>query len=60
MSEKIFHLVTECTIEYSVKDLREGGVEILIQAPKKFRWLWVSKLSDLSTTEKEIKEYEYK
>ncbi|MDR3624158.1 MAG: hypothetical protein P4L16_03340 [Chlamydiales bacterium] len=57
MDEEIFSLVQECTNKYYVEDLNETEVEIRIRIPKKFRSLWLSKLSDLRTTEKEIDEY---
>lgn len=57
MNEEIFSLVQECTNKYYVEDLNEAEVEIRIRIPKKFRSLWLSKLSELRTTEKEIEEY---
>lgn len=60
MNEEIFSLVQECTNKYSVEDLNETEVEIRIQLPKRFRSLWLSKLSELCTTEKEIEEYKDK
>ncbi len=57
MNEEIFSLVQECTNKYFVENLNEEEVEIHIRIPKKFRSLWLIKLSDLRTTEKEIEEY---
>ena len=57
MDEEIFSLIQECTNKYSVEDFNKAEVEIRIRIPKKFRSLWLSKLSDLRTTEKEIEEY---
>lgn len=57
MNEETFSLVQECTNKYFVENLNEEEVEIHIKIPKKFRSLWLSKLSDLRTTEKEIEEY---
>jgi len=57
MDEEIFSLVQEFTNKYSVEDLNEEEIEIRIRIPKKFRLLWLSKLSDLKASEKEIKEY---
>jgi hypothetical protein len=57
MNEETFSLVQECTNKYFVENLNEEEVEIHIRVPKKFRSLWLSKLSDLRTTEKEIEEY---
>jgi hypothetical protein len=57
MDEEKFSLVQECTNKYFVENLDEKEVEIHIRIPKKFRSLWLSKLSDLRTTEQEINEY---
>lgn len=57
MNEETFSLVEECTNKYFVERLNEEEIEIRIRIPKKFRFLWLSKLSDLKTTEKEIEEY---
>ena len=57
MKDELFSLVQECTNKYSVVAINEKETEIRIRIPKKFRTLWISKLSDLRTTEKEIEEY---
>jgi hypothetical protein len=57
MNDEIFSLVQECTNKYSVHDLNEKEVEIRIRIPKKFRDLWLIKLSDLRTTLKEVDKY---
>ena len=57
MDEEKFSLIQECTNKYFVENLDEEEVEIHIRIPKKFRSLWLSKLSDLRTTEQEIDEY---
>jgi hypothetical protein len=57
MGKEVFSLVQECTNKYFVEDLNENEVEIHIRIPKKFRSLWLIKLSDLRTNEKEIEEY---
>lgn len=57
MKDELFSLVQECTNKYSVDDLSATEVEIRIRIPKKFRTLWLSKLSSLNTTLKEIDEY---
>ena len=57
MNEETFSLVQECTNKYFEENLNEEEVEIHIRVPKKFRSLWLNKLSDLRTTEKEIEEY---
>lgn len=56
MNEELFSLVQECTNKYFVENFDEE-VEIHIRIPKKFRSLWLSKLSDLKTSQKEIMEY---
>ena len=57
MNEETFSLVQECTNKYFVEKLNEEEVEIHIRIPKKFRSLWLSRLSDLRATEKEVEEY---
>ena len=57
MNEETFSLVQECTNKFFVENLHEEGVEIHIRIPKKFRSLWLIKLSNLRATEKEIEEF---
>ena len=57
MDEETFSLVQECTNKYYVENRNKDEVEIHIRIPKKFRSLWLSKLSDLRSTQKEIEEY---
>jgi len=57
MDEETFSLVQECTNKYFVEHLNEEEVEIHIRIPKKFKSLWLNKLSELRTTEAEIREY---
>lgn len=57
MDEEIFSMVQECTNEYSVRSISANETEIYIRIPKRFQALWMSKLSDLRTTEKEICEH---
>lgn len=57
MDEERFSLIQECTNKYSIEDLNTAELEIRIRIPKKFRSLWLSKLSDLRTTEREMEEY---
>lgn len=57
MDEEIYSLVQECTNKYSVEDINETEVEIYIRIPKKFRTLWLRKISDLRTSKEEINEY---
>jgi hypothetical protein len=56
MNEEIFSLVQECT-KYYVTDVDENTVEIFIQIPKKFKTLWLIKLSELRSSQTEINEY---
>lgn len=56
MDEKKFSLIEECTNSYRINDLNENEVEIRIRIPKKFRSLWMFKLSDLYTSLQEIEE----
>lgn len=58
MNEDIFSMVQECTSKYSIEDLDEKEVEIRIRLPKKFKYLWLSKLSGLKTSKNEIDEFE--
>ena len=53
-----YSLVQEFTNKYYVEDLNKTEVEIHIRIPKKFKSLWLTKLSELHTTKQEIKEYE--
>ena len=54
--EQRINMIEECTERYHVKESDKGGVEISIKVPKRFENLWLIKLSDLTTTEKEIEE----
>lgn len=58
MDQEVFSMVQECTNKYSVEDLSEKEVEIRIRIPKKFRALWLQKLSELQTSKNEIDNYE--
>ncbi len=55
--EEQFSLVQECTDEYYIED-QDGKIKINILLPKRFKNLWIHKLSELKTTMKEIEEYE--
>ncbi|MGB7127921.1 MAG: hypothetical protein WBD50_02385 [Candidatus Rhabdochlamydia sp.] len=57
MNEETYSLVEELTNEYIVKELSNSEIEIYIRIPKKYEFLWLVKLSELCTTEKEIAEY---
>lgn len=55
--EEEFSFVQECTDEYYFED--EGNsIKINILIPKKFKKLWIHKLSKLKTTTREIEEYD--
>jgi len=56
--EETYSMVEECTSSYRVTEKEENGVEINIKIPRRFSSLWISKLSDLRTTMKEIEYYE--
>ena len=51
-------MVGECTDSYQTRDRPDGGLEIVIQVPRRFRDLWLVKLTDLTVTDDEIAEYE--
>ena len=57
MSEE-YSMVQECTNSYKAEGLPDGSLEISIKVPKRFADLWLVKLSKLTTTNKEINEYE--
>ena len=50
-------LVEECTNNFFTEDLNENEVEIRIRIPKKFRSLWLIKISELETNLEEIEQY---
>ena len=56
--EETYSMVQECTDSYRVVEKGESGIEINIKIPKRFESLWMSKLSDLRTTMKEIEYFE--
>lgn len=60
MNEEKFSLIQELTNKYFIENINENELEIHIRIPKKFRFLWLKKLSDLRITKKEIEEYEEK
>lgn len=57
MNENFFSLVQECSNKYSIKEINENEIEISIRIPKKFKILWLSKLSDLKASQEEIEFY---
>ena len=58
MKEETYSMVQELTNSYVVGKPDNGIFKIEIEAPKKYRTIWMSKLSDLRTTMKEIEYYE--
>jgi len=56
-SEKI-SMLEECVNKYEVRDLNEKESEIIIRIPMKFHYLWLMKLTELTTTMREIEEWE--
>lgn len=57
MSLESISLVQECTNKYFVESINENEIEIHIRIPKKFRTLWLIKLSELNTNQSEISNY---
>ena len=55
--KQTFSMIQECTDDYSVK-ADNSHVDIQIKIPKKYRSLWLIKLSELRTSEAEIRELE--
>lgn len=53
-----YSMVEECTDSYRVLDQADGRTRIEMVVPRRFRDLWISRLSDLQTTDEEIAEYE--
>ena len=58
MADSDISMVQECCDKYLVKEERNGDIEVTIQAPKRFAALWMTKLSDLRTTETEIEYFQ--
>jgi hypothetical protein len=58
MNEEMFSLIQECTNSYFIETINTQELEIHIKIPKRFKYLWMAKLSELRTTEKEIEEFE--
>lgn len=58
MSDERYSMVQECTDSYVVDERDDGSIVITIQIPRRFGLLWRIKLSDLRTTDAEIKEHE--
>ncbi len=58
MDNEEISMVQECSVEYKAIGQPDGGIKIVIDIPKRFKNLWLVKLSELRTTEEEIREYE--
>lgn len=57
MEEEKISLVQECANKYAVEELNDNEVEIRIRIPRRFRTLWLVKLSELKTDRKETDEF---
>lgn len=57
MNEETFSLIQECTNNYFIETINKEEVEIHIKVPKKFKSLWLIKISELRASEKEIEEH---
>lgn len=55
---EVYSLVQELTNHFSVEELNDKETEIRILIPKKYKFLWLHKLSELSTTPNEINEFD--
>ncbi len=55
-SEEI-SMVQECVQLYRATEMPDGGIEILIHVPRRFKDLWLVRISQLRTNEQEIREY---
>lgn len=53
-----YSMIEEFTDSYVVKDKPDKSIEISIQIPARFKYLWLFRLSELKANDKEIKEYE--
>jgi hypothetical protein len=51
-----YSMIQECTDKYVMEE-KTDGIRITIDIPARFKWLWMTKLSDLETDDKEISEY---
>jgi hypothetical protein len=55
---KDYSMVQECADRYEVRSRPDGSATIHIEVPRRFRDLWVTKLSDLRASDDEIAEFE--
>jgi hypothetical protein len=51
-------MVIECVDRYQVIERTDGGIEINILVPARFKNLWMVRLSEFTTTQAEIDLYE--
>ena len=51
-------MVDECHDSYRVEQRPDGGVDIRIEVPPRFATLWLVRLSELTTTMREIEKYQ--
>lgn len=58
MKPKNISMVQECVDSYHVNEKADGGVEIVMRIPKRFRELWLVRLSQMRTNEDELRQYE--
>jgi hypothetical protein len=52
-------VIQECTSKYVVDEQADGGVEIRMIVPPRFKMLVLVRLSNLKTSLQEIEEYEW-
>ncbi len=52
-----FSMIEECAERYCVTDNPDGSIRIEIDVSKRFKNLWLEKLTDWVVTEEELNEY---
>lgn len=52
------NMVQECVSSYVANRLEDGSVRITIDIPQRFSDLWLVKLSDLTTSSSQIRDFE--
>jgi hypothetical protein len=57
MSNPPVDMVGECTDSYVAVEQADGSLEIVIRVPRRFRDLWLIKLTELQATDEELREY---
>jgi hypothetical protein len=57
MNGNSISMVQECVTSYVVHENADGSITVTIDVPKKYKELWMIKLSSLTVTEEELKEY---